>query len=360
MNKAANDFLTLHEIVKAARGNLEDNHWDYLMGGADTETTFKRNRQGLDSLAFRPRVLNDISGLDPSATLFGQTLRIPLLLAPIGSLQDLEPGGGATAAKAAAEFGAISILSSVCQPGLEAVAEAAPGRNRIYQLYVRGDDEWIDDHARRAIEADYTAFCLTVDLDHYGRRERDVSKGHLSTSRRAAENEIFQERLNWYDVKRFKDNHAIPLILKGIATAEDAAQAVELGVDGIYVSNHGGRQLDHGRASIDILPEVVAEVGGKATVIVDGGIMRGTDAVKAMALGADAVGIGRLQGLGISAAGQAGIVRALELLEIEIRTCLALLGVTGYAELDETYLHAAEPVARAHALSAFPLLEEDY
>jgi len=208
MNKAADDFLTLHEIVKAARGNLEDNHWDYLMGGADTETTFKRNRQGLDSLAFRPRVLNDISGLDPSATLFGQTLRIPLLLAPIGSLQDLEPGGGATAAKAAAEFGAISILSSVCQPGLEAVAEAAPGRNRIYQLYVRGDDEWIDDHARRAIEADYTAFCLTVDLDHYGRRERGISKGYLSTSRRAAENEIFQERLNWYDVKRFKDNHA--------------------------------------------------------------------------------------------------------------------------------------------------------
>ena len=161
-------------------------------------------------------------------------------------------------------------------------------------------------------------------------------------------------------MKRFKDNHAIPLILKGIATAEDAAQAVELGVDGIYVSNHGGRQLDHGRASIDILPEVVAEVGGKATVIVDGGFMRGTDVVKAMALGADAVGIGRLQGLGISAAGQAGIVRALELLEIEIRTCLALLGVTGYAELDETYLHAVEPVARAHALSAFPLLEEDY
>ncbi len=360
MNKAANDFQTLHEIVKAARENLEDNGWDYLMGGADTETTLKRNRQGLDSLAFRPRVLNDISGLDLSARVFGQKLRIPVLLAPIGSLQDLEPGGGATSAKAAAEFGTISILSSVCQPGLEAVAEAAPGRNRIFQLYVRGDDEWIDDHARRAIEADYTAFCLTVDLDYYGRRERGICKGYLSTSRRAAKNEIFQERLNWDDVKRFRDNHDIPLILKGIATAEDAARAVACGVDGIYVSNHGGRQLDHGRASIDILPEVVAEVGGKATVIVDGGIMRGTDVVKAMALGADAVGIGRLQGLGIAAAGQAGIVRALELLEIEIRTCLGLLGVTGYAELDETYLHAAAPVAPAHALSAFPLLDEGY
>ena len=360
MNKAANDFQTLHEIVKAARDNLEDNSWDYLMGGADTESTVKRNRQGLDSLAFRPRVLNDISGLDLSATVFGQKLRIPVLLAPIGSLQDLHPEGGAESARGAAEFGTISILSSVCQPGLEAVAKAAPGRNRIFQLYVRGDDEWIDDHVRRAIESDYTAFCLTVDLDHYGRRERDISKRYLSTARRAAENEIFQERFNWDNVKRFKDNHDIPLILKGIATAEDAAQAMALGVDGIYVSNHGGRQLDHGRASIDVLPEVVAEAGGKATVIVDGGIMRGTDVVKAMALGADAVGIGRLLGLGISAAGQTGIVRALELLEIEIRTCLGLLGVTGYAELDETYLHAAVPVAPAHALSAFPLLDEGY
>ena len=360
MKQDTDNFATLHEIVKAARDNLEDNGWDYLMGGADTETTLKRNRQGLDSLAFRPRVLNDISGLDPSATVFGHKLRIPALLAPIGSLQDLHPEGGAEAARGAAEFGTISILSSVCQPGLEAVAEAAPGRNRIFQLYVRGDDEWIDDHARRAIEAEYTAFCLTVDLDQYGRRERDISKRYLSSARRAAENEIFQERLDWDDVKRFKDNHDIALILKGIATAEDAARAVALGVDGIYVSNHGGRQLDHGRASIDVLPEVVAEVGGKATVIVDGGIMRGTDVVKAMALGADAVGIGRLLGLGIAAAGQAGIVRTLELLEIEIRTCLGLLGVAGYAELDETYLHAAQPVAPAHALSAFPLLEEDY
>ena len=360
MTKAANDFQTLHEIVKAARDNLEDNGWDYLMGGADTETTLKRNRQGLDSLAFRPRVLNDISGLDPSAAVFGQKLRIPVLLAPIGSLQDLHPEGGAEAARGAAEFGTISILSSVCQPGLEKVAEAAPGRNRIFQLYVRGDDEWIDDHARRAIEAEYTAFCLTVDLDQYGRRERDISKRYLSSARRAAENEIFQERLDWDDVKRFKDNHDIALILKGIATAEDAARAVACGVDGIYVSNHGGRQLDHGRASIDVLPEVVAEVGGKATVIVDGGIMRGTDVVKAMALGANAVGIGRLQGIGIGAAGDAGIVRVLELLEVEIRVCLGLLGVTGFAGLDGSCLHPAEPVVSAHALSAFPLLDEGY
>lgn len=360
MKQDTDNFATLHEIVKAARANLDDNAWDYLIGGADTETTVKRNRQALDSLAFRPRVLRDVSELDPSGTLLGQKLRIPVVLCPIGSMQDLDPGGGATAAKAAAEFGTTSLLSSVCEPGLEAVAEVAPGENRIYQLYVRGDDAWIDDHARRAIGAGYRAFCLTVDLDHYGRRERDIAKRHLSTARMSASNEIFQERFNWDDVKRFKDSHDMPLIIKGIATPEDAGHAVELGVDAVYVSNHGGRQLDHGRGAIDVLPEVVAEVGGKAEIMVDGGIMRGTDVVKAMALGADAVGIGRLQGLGIAAAGQAGIVRALELLEVEVRTCLALLGLRGFDGLDGSYLHPADPVVPPHVLSAFPLLDEDY
>ncbi|MCH7863937.1 MAG: alpha-hydroxy-acid oxidizing protein [Proteobacteria bacterium] len=159
---------------------------------------------------------------------------------------------------------------------------------------------------------------------------------------------------------RFKDSHDMPLIIKGIATPEDAGRAVELGVDAVYVSNHGGRQLDHGRGAIDVLPEVVAEVGGKAEIMVDGGIMRGTDVVKAMALGADAVGIGRLQGLGVAAAGQAGIVRALELLEVEVRTCLALLGLRGFDGLDGSYLHPADPVVPPHVLSAFPLLDEDY
>ncbi len=360
MKQDTDGFATLHEIVKAARANLDDNAWDYLIGGADTETTVKRNRQALDSLAFRPRVLKDVSELDLSGTLLGQKLRIPVVLCPIGSMQDLDPGGGATAAKAAAEFGTTSLLSSVCERGLVAVAEAAPGENRIYQLYVRGDDAWVDDHARRAIDAGYRAFCLTVDLDHYGRRERDIAKRHLSTARMSASNEVFQERFTWDDVKRFKDTHDIPLIIKGIATPEDAGRAVELGVDAVYVSNHGGRQLDHGRGAIDMLPEVVAEVGGKAEIMVDGGIMRGTDVVKAMALGADAVGIGRLQGLGVAAAGQAGIVRALELLEVEVRTCLALLGLRGFDGLDGSYLHPADPVVPPHVLSAFPLLDEDY
>ena len=350
-------FQTLHEIVKAARQNLEPGPWDYLIGGAETETTLRRNRQALDSIAFRPRVLRDVSRIDCTSALFGRAVRLPVLVAPVGSIETFTPGGGATAAKAAAEFGIPLMLSSVCNPGLEAVAAAADGF-RMFQLYVRGDDGWVDDHVRRAVEHGYAAFCLTVDTAVYGRRERDLARRFVKPWRVRATGFDYQAGLTWDHVKRFKDTHAMPLILKGIATAEDAALACDLGVDGLYVSNHGGRQLDHGRGTTEVLPEVVAAVGGRATVIVDGGFLRGTDIVKAVALGAAAVGIGRLACFGLAAAGQAGLVRVLELLEEEIRICLGLLGVERLAQLDRSHLHPATPVVLPHATSAFPLLDE--
>jgi isopentenyl diphosphate isomerase/L-lactate dehydrogenase-like FMN-dependent dehydrogenase len=359
MSGADDDFLVLHEIVKAAKAKLPREVWDYLIGGAETETTLKRNRQALDSLAFRPRVLRDVSKVDCSTTLFGQKLRIPVFLAPIGSLQDLEPGGGATAAKAANRFGTASMLSSRSAPGLEAVAEASDGPN-MFQLYVRGDGAWVDDHIRRAMDNGYFALALTVDLDHYGRRERDLAKRHVTTARKNVTGDDYQMRFCWDDVKRLKDTHDIPMILKGIATAEDAGIALEHGVDGIYVSNHGGRQLDHGRGGIEVLPEVVAEVKGRAAVIVDGGFQRGTDIVKAIILGADAVGVGRIFGCGIAAAGEVGVVRVLEIIENEIRTCLGLLGVNCMDALNSDYVHDAPVVVTPHVLSAFPLLDEDY
>jgi len=359
MNLPEDDFLVLHELVKTAHKRLPREVWDYLVGGAETETTLKRNRQAIDRLAFRPRVLRDVSAVDCSATLLGQTLRIPVFLAPIGSLQDLEPGGGATAARAANHFGTASMLSSRSEPGLEAVAEASGGPN-MFQLYVRGDRAWVDDHIRRAIDAGYFALALTVDLDHYGRRERDLAKRHVTTARKNVSGDEHQMTFCWDDVKRLKDTHDIPFILKGIATAEDAAIALEHGIEGIYVSNHGGRQLDHGRGGIEVLPEVVAEVDGRAAVIVDGGFLRGSDVVKALTLGADAVGVGRLYGFGIAAGGESGIVRTLELLEAEIRTTLGLLGVSAFEELDPGFLCAAPPVVYPHVMSAFPLLDDGY
>jgi isopentenyl diphosphate isomerase/L-lactate dehydrogenase-like FMN-dependent dehydrogenase len=348
-------FQTIHELARAARRNLSDGPWDYLIGGTETETTVKRNRLAIDSVAFRPRVLRDVSKVDSASTFFGRPVRLPVMLAPVGSVESFTPGGGATAAKVSGAFGVPHMLSSACNPGLEATAKAADNF-RIFQLYVRGDDAFVDDHVRRAKDNGYTIFCMTVDSAHYSRRERDIDKRFVKPWRQAATGMNRQAALSWDQVKRFKDTHDIPLILKGIATAEDAAIACEHGVNGVYVSNHGGRQLDHGVGSLAVLPEVVKAVDKRAVVMVDGGFMRGTDVVKAIVLGAQIVGLGRLQCLGLAAAGQAGLERALELLEDEVRICLALLGVTSYSELDASYVREAPAVAEPDALSAFPLL----
>src|SRR5437016_1931318 len=350
-------FATLHEIVRAARHNLAPGPWDYLIGGTETETTLRRNRQALDSVAFRPRVLRDVSKIDTSATLFGRSVRIPVMLAPIGSIETFTEGGGATAAKASGEFGVPQMLSSVCNPGLEAVAKAADNF-RIFQLYVRGDDAFVDDHVRRAVANGYTGFCITVDTASYSRRERDLARRFVKPWRARATGFDYQAGFTWDHVRRFKDAHPqVPLILKGIATGEDAGLACEHGVDVVYVSNHGGRQLDQGRGSLDVLPEVVKAVGGRARIIVDGCFQRGTDVVKALALGADLVGMGRMPCFGLAAAGAAGCVRMLELLEDEIRIALALLGVDRVGALDASYLYPAPPVTWPSITSAFPLIE---
>jgi isopentenyl diphosphate isomerase/L-lactate dehydrogenase-like FMN-dependent dehydrogenase len=248
------------------------------------------------------------------------------------------------------------ILSSVSEPGLDKTAEAAGDGFTIFQLYVRGDAQWVDDHVRRAVDRGYNAFCLTVDIGSYSRRERDIAKRHQRQRVRVADARIFQAQFNWRDIERIKKSFGIPLILKGIATAEDTKIAVEHRVDCIYVSNHGGRQLDQGVGSIDVLPEIVEAVGGRARIIVDGGISRGTDVVKALTLGADAVACGRLYAYGLAAAGAPGVVRLFEILEDEIRICLSLLGVTGYHELDKSYIRPARQVVPPHVHSAFPHL----
>jgi len=358
---APSDLLNLHEIVAKARQNLNQNDWDYIVGGVESETTLRRNRMALDALAFRPRVLRDVSKVDASVSRFGRTLRLPVVLAPVGSLESFHPAGAESVVRAVDAFGAAHMLSSVCDPGLEDLAAAAPNALRLFQLYVRGDEAWVDDHVERAIAHGYAAFCLTVDTAHYSRRERDIAKRFVTAGRRRVQGRAFQAALDWRTVKRIKSRFKIPLAIKGIATAEDAAIALDHGVEWIYVSNHGGRQLDHGRGSMDVLPEVVAAVDGRAKIIVDGSICRGTDIVKAIATGADLVGIGRMQCFALAAGGEAGVVRLLELLEDEVQRCLGLLGVNNFAELDRTYLHDAPPANVPHVLSAFPLLKiEDY
>jgi glycolate oxidase len=350
-------FATQHEIIKAARLRLNAGIWDYVVGAAETETTLKRNRYAIDAVAFRPRVLRDVSGVECSGFVMGKKARLPVMLAPVGGLERLDPEGAAAVARGAALFGIPQMLSSVSNPGLEATAKAANNR-KFFQLYRRGPDSMTDEIVDRAVAAGFEAFCYTVDSAFYGRRERDISRRVSNRSIIDDGGDYRQQSLSWAEVKRFKDKHGqkLPLILKGIQTAEDATIACDHGVDGIYVTNHGGRQLDHVRGTLDILPEVVAAVRGRAQIIIDGGFYRGTDVVKALALGANTVAIGRLYLYGLAAASSAGVARVLEILEHEIKTCLGLLGLTGFAEIDKSYVASAPVLTQPHVHSAFPLL----
>jgi isopentenyl diphosphate isomerase/L-lactate dehydrogenase-like FMN-dependent dehydrogenase len=356
LSQLTGDYQCLHEFIPAARAKVDSNIWGYLIGATESETTMRRNRAALDAIALRPRVLRDVSKVDATTNFLGMKLRLPVMLAPVGSLESFHPGGAATAGRGATEFGVPIIVSSVTRPGLEEAAKAATGP-KIFQLYVRGDDAWVDDIVHRAVAAGYNAFAITVDTASYSRRERDITARFVKPWRAAATGHGHQAAFSWDNVKRFKDKHSIPLILKGIGTGEDAAIACEHGVDVVYVSNHGGRQLDHGRGSMDVLPEVMAAVRGRARVVVDGSIARGTDVVKAVALGADAVAIGRLYCYALAADGDAGVHRMLELLEEEVAIAMALSGARSLAELNRSHLHFGAPlVTQPHVHSAFPLL----
>ena len=350
------EWATNHEAIIAARRNLPQAIWDYLTGGAESETTVRRNRLGFDQLAFRPRVLVDVSEIDPSTTFLGLPLRIPVMLAPIGSLQTLTPDGGRATAQAAATFGTIPFISSVTKPAFEETA-ASTDSPKVFQLYVRGDLDWCHETVARARAAGYAALCVTVDSAQYSRRERQMMGGWLPPSFLATkENRALQALLTWEMLDAIRSRADLPLIIKGIATAEDARIAVDHGVDVVYVSNHGGRQFDHGRATIDILPEVVEAVDDRAEVILDGGVTRGTDVLKALARGARAVAIGMLQGWGLAAAGAPGLVRVLEILEHEIRVDMALLGTTAVDQIGPAQVCPAPVVTQPHETSAFPHL----
>lgn len=259
----------------------------------------------------------------------------------------------------------MQILSSVCTPAFEELPSMVDGP-RIYQLYLVGDEAWMDDIIERTIAAGYKAFCLTADTQTYSRRERDILKRYVPLSGRVARSgggggfQAGQAKMSWDTVAHIKEKFDIPLIIKGVGVAEDAQRCVEAGVDVVYVSNHGGRQLDHTRACIDALPEVAEAVDGRVPVVVDGGFMRGADVVKGLCLGADFVGMGRFEGMAMAAGGTDALLSALNILEHEIKTTMALAGVNRLEQLTSELVTREYPLAPAHVLSAFPFLEEGY
>lgn len=317
----------------------------------------RRNRLAFDKIAFRPRVLNDVSKVDASTTFLGEKLRIPVLLAPIGSLQVFDPEGGAGATKAAAHFGNMHVVSSVTEPGLEAIA-ATVDHPKVFQLYLHGDWSWIEERVAAIVEAGYVGLCITVDTAHYSRRERPMLTRWITPTRRRLFDPSYAASVTWDTVDRIRELAGLPFMLKGIATSEDAKLAIDHGVDVVWVSNHGGRQLDHGQGTLEMLPEIVEAVDGRAEIVIDGGIQRGTDVAKSLAMGADAVAIGKLQGWGLAAAGVDGVIRVLEILEDELIIAMALLGVTSVDQLNSSYVTAADQVVMPHEMSAWTNMPE--
>jgi isopentenyl diphosphate isomerase/L-lactate dehydrogenase-like FMN-dependent dehydrogenase len=348
------DVVSNEELIREARRRVNQGAWDYLVGGSESETTLRRNRRAFDKIAFRPRILVDVTEIDPSTTFLGHKLRIPAILAPIGSLQVFDPDAALGSTRAATEFGIMHCVSSVTQPSLEETAEATP-TPKIFQLYVQGDTKWTEEIVGRVKQAGYAALALTVDVAHYSRRERPMMTRYTPPTRRvnSVPERSWQAGLTWDTLDMIKELAGLPFMLKGVQTAEDAEIAVQHGVDYIWVSNHGGRQIDHGLGSLDTLPEIVQAVGGRAKIVLDGGVQRGTDVLKAVAMGADVVALGRLQGWGLAAAGQAGVVRMLEILEDELISAMGLIGLTSMDKLTPNYICQTEPVTDAHEMSSW-------
>ena len=344
LGASAEEFQNLHELVHKARINLNQNAWDYIVGAAETETTLRRNRMSLDEIAFRPRVLRDVSRVDASVEAFGRKLRLPVVLAPVGALETFDPGSAASVVRGAGRFGAAHMLSSVSEPGLENVAKAAPDAMRMYQLYVRGDDAFVEEHVSRAIDSGYTAFCLTVDTAHYSRRERDIAKRYVRASRVRVGGGEFQMGLEWRTVKLIKDKYRIHWSSRGspprrmpLSRSITASSGSMCPITADASSTMAAARC---RCCPRSSPPLPAAPGSWSTARSAAAPISSRRSPRAPISSASAA-----CNAGRSRRRRRGIVRMLELLEDEVIRCLGLLGVQNFAGLDKSYLHASTPTA---------------
>ncbi len=330
-------FVTLSEIRRAARQRLPREAWNFGAGGAETETTRRRNRRHLDRLAIQQNVLVDVREIDLRTSLLGVPLSWPVAVAPMGGLILFHPEGDLEMARGTAQADTLLWLSGATGWPVEEVAKAGTGQ--MFQLYHHGDRGWVSELLARVEASGYQAVALTVDVQLYGRRERDIlarfsprQAMEIAPNPRGPHPE-YQARLTWADAEWLMKTTRLPVGLKGIMTARDARRAVEMGVRLIWVSNHGGRQLDHTQSTIDALPPIADAVAGAAEIVVDGGFSSGTGVVKALARGATVVAVGRTVLWGLAADGAAGVARALEILREEVRTTMGLCGRTRIGDL---------------------------
>jgi len=352
--------VNVSDFEAIARERMTPSAYDYYAGGAEDEVTLAANREAFRRLSLRPRMLAGVSDVSTRTEVLGIPMALPVALAPTAFNKLGHPDGELAAVRAAGAAGTFMCCSTISSTALEDVAAAATGP-LWFQLYVYRDRSVTEDLVRRAEAAGCRAIVLTVDTPRLGRRERDLRGGFsLPADIRIANLERYgaPDRLRWADsstfhayVHRLMDDSLtwesvdwlrsitrLPVLIKGILAAEDAALAIAHGAAGIVVSNHGGRQLDGVMATIDALPAVVDAVEGRAPVLVDGGIRRGTDVFKALALGAQAVLIGRAYLWGLAADGQAGVARVLEMLRAELEMTMVLAGCPGVAAISRDHV----------------------
>ena len=353
-------FTNLLELEDLARAKVPRPSFDYIAGGAEDEVYLRRNREAFTNWALRPRVLVDVSRRDTSTSVLGQRVSMPILVAPTAFHGLVHPEGEVATARGAAAAGTVMVVSAIATRELEEVAKAVAGPC-WFQLYVWRDREVTAQLVKRAARAGYGAICLTVDTPLLGRREKDERNAFTLPPGLSIANvrpagldgvpasergsafakyvaELLDPAVTWKDIAWLRSLTSLPIVLKGIMTAEDATLAVEHDVDGIIVSNHGGRQLDSTVGTLDALPDIVAAVQGRVEVFMDGGVRRGTDVLKALALGAKAVLIGRSALWGLALGGADGVRRVLEHLRGELELAMALTGRAALAQVDRSLI----------------------
>jgi isopentenyl diphosphate isomerase/L-lactate dehydrogenase-like FMN-dependent dehydrogenase len=344
---ASPKFVTLPEIRRAAHERLPRDHWNFGDGAAETETTKRRNRRHLDRLAIQQNVLVDVRHIDLRTSLLGVPLSWPVTVAPMGGLVLFHPEGDVEMARGAGRGDTLQWLSGASGWPVEDVAKAGAAP-QMFQLYAHGDHGWMAELLARVEDSGYKAVALTVDVQMYSRRERDVF--HRFSPRKAMEVAPnprgplpdFQSQLTWADVEWLMKTTKLPVGLKGIMTVADARRAVDMGVQLIWVSNHGGRQLDQTQSTIEALPPIADAVAGRAEIVVDGGFNRGTDVIKALARGARVVACGRTILWGLAADAAAGVARVCEILRDEIRINMGLCGRTKITDLTPDLIFRAD------------------
>jgi isopentenyl diphosphate isomerase/L-lactate dehydrogenase-like FMN-dependent dehydrogenase len=333
--------VNVWDYEQLAEQELDANAHAYFAGGSGDEVTLRDNLAAFERRKLRPRVLVDVSSVSTATTILGTDVALPILIAPLALQRMAHPDGELATARASASAGTIMCLSTAATVRPAELAAVAPGAPHWFQVYVFADRSLTEELIAEAVESDFSALVLTVDTPYLGRRERDIRIDFTVPEHLTVSGDIFGAHFNtglsWHDLE-WLAGYGVPVVVKGILTAEDARLACEHGAAAVVVSNHGGRQLDGVSSSLDALEDVVEAVDGRAEVLLDGGVRRGTDALKALALGARGVLIGRAMLWGLAAAGEQGVAHVLQLLRDEVELGLALLGCASPAEVTRAHV----------------------